>query len=81
MNGTSTWLASHDRFFHEANGTAYIYRSTDLIEWENVYNVTPVRLGRNGACFHLASFSTHRGLIPHPHPPPPLKKDVLGAAV
>eukprot|EP00054_Salpingoeca_dolichothecata_P013031 m.72499 g.72499 ORF g.72499 m.72499 type:complete len:408 (+) comp20259_c0_seq3:59-1282(+) len=36
----AAWLASHDRFFDVPHGTAYVYASSDLIEWTSVANIT-----------------------------------------
>ncbi|EDQ90627.1 uncharacterized protein MONBRDRAFT_7039 [Monosiga brevicollis MX1] len=41
LNATH-FLASHDRFFHEEPGTAYIYISPDLVKWVPLANVTPM---------------------------------------
>lgn len=36
------YLASHDRFFHIPKGTAYIFASNDLVEWQPTAQVSPM---------------------------------------
>eukprot|EP00730_Choanoeca_flexa_P015376 TRINITY_DN7050_c0_g1_i1.p1 TRINITY_DN7050_c0_g1~~TRINITY_DN7050_c0_g1_i1.p1 ORF type:complete len:404 (+),score=64.98 TRINITY_DN7050_c0_g1_i1:2-1213(+) len=42
QSGQDHYLASHDLFFNTPNGTAYIYFSSNMVDWEPVANVTPM---------------------------------------